>query len=125
MSTVSKLRFAAAASAIAAATTLMPAVASATPAAPLPLAGVGSGLDGDTLAPCSPTDPVCALAAPGSNSVLQNPLFWFGPANPNFQPIVGIIFPNFFGLNFEGCLLGGAVHLDPYGGGFVGLGLGC
>jgi hypothetical protein len=119
------LRTVAAASAIAAAATLMPAaVANATPSVPVPLAGVGSSL-GSTIAPCDPNDEVCALAAPGSNGPLQNPLVWFGPSNPNFQPLFGIVFPNIFGLDFEGCLLGGAVHLSPYSGGFVGLGLGC
>jgi hypothetical protein len=117
------LRTAAAVSAIAAAATLMPAaVANAAPAAPLPQAGIGSSAGGDAV--CSPLDP-CTLAAPGSNSLIQNSLVWFGPANPNFQPLFGITFPNFFGVDFEGCLLGGAVHLSPYGGGFVGLGLGC
>ena len=41
-------------------------------------------------------------------------LFWFGRANPNFQPIFGIAFPS-FGLNFEACFLGAAIHLSPYG----------
>ena len=129
MSTVSmKVRVATAASAIAAAATLMPAVASATPAAPLPQAAIGSTLGGDTVAPCAPQDTLCAaeLAAPGSSSsIIQNPLIWFGPANPNYVPLFGIVFPNIFGLDFEGCILGAGTHLDPYGSGFVGLSLGC
>lgn len=127
MSTVSiTVRIATAASAIAAAATMMPAVASATPAAPLPLAAIGSTLGGDTVAPCDPADEVCALVAPSDSSdFFQNPAFWIGPANPNFQPLIGITFPNFTGLDFEGCILGGAIHLSPYGSGFVGLGLGC
>lgn len=124
MSTVArKVRVVTAASAIAAAATLMPAtVANAAPAAPLPLVGLGV----DTLAPCAPGE-ACRAAEVGdsSSAILQSPLFWFGPANPDFQPLFGITFPNFFGLNFEGCILGGAVHLDPYGSGFVGVGLGC
>ncbi|ULE33947.1 hypothetical protein [Mycobacterium sp. IDR2000157661] len=64
-----------------------------------------------------------SLAA--AQSPFQNSLFWFGPANPNFVPLFGIVFPNFFGLNFEACILGGAIHLSPYGGGFIGLGAGC
>jgi hypothetical protein len=124
-----KVRIAAAASAVAAAAIVAPAtVANATPAAPLPTVGLGSTLGGDTISQCDPDVSVCApLAAVGSSSVaiVQTPLFWFGPANPNFQPLFGITFPNFFGLDFEACVLGGAVHLSPYGGGFVGVGRGC
>ena len=88
------------ASAIAVAATLMPAAAANA-------AGVGSGLGGATVAPCAPTDFLCALGAPGSGSPIQNHLIWLGPANPSFQPLIGIQFPNIFGLNFEACL-GGA-----------------
>jgi hypothetical protein len=134
MTTVSavttSVRIATAATAIAAAATLMPAaVAYASPAAPLPEAAtIGSTLAGDPVAPCAPNDFVCAALVPGNSSaasIAQSPFFWFGGANPNFQPLVGIVFPNFFGLNFEACFLGAAVHLSPYGTGFIGLGLGC
>jgi hypothetical protein len=122
------VRIAAAASAIAAAATLAPAaVANATPAAPLPQASLGSTLDA-VVSPCNPAVDDCAVSLVGESSVAsitQNPLFWFGPANPNFQPLIGIVFPNIFGLNFEACILGGAIHLSPYGGGFIGLGAGC
>src|SRR6478672_5434278 len=138
MTTVSavatKVRIATASSAIVAAATLVPAaVAYASPAAPLPQAGLGSTLAGGnvTVAPCDPAVDVCtpqvAATIGGSNAdpILQSPAFWFGPANPNFQPLFGIVFPNFFGLNLEVCALGAAVHLSPYGTGFIGLGLGC
>jgi hypothetical protein len=132
MTTVSavttKVRMATAASAIVAAATLMPAVANASPAAPLPAAGIGNTLNTATVAPCAPSDVLCNLVAPGNSSaaaIPQTPFVWFGPANPNFQPLFGIVFPNFFGLNFEACIFGAAVHLSPYGTGFIGLGLGC
>jgi hypothetical protein len=133
MTTVSALatniRIAAAASAIAAAATLAPAtVAHASPPAPLPQASLGSTLDAD-VSPCNPAVDECAVSLVAESSVAsitQNPLFWFGPANPNFVPLIGITFPNIFGLNFEACFLGGAIHLDPYSGsGFIGLGAGC
>jgi hypothetical protein len=128
-----RVRIATAASVIVAAATLAPAaVAYAGPAAPLPAAALGSTLGGATVAPCDPNDFVCTaaeIAAPGNSSaaaIAQSPFFWLGsPANPNFQPLFGIVFPNFFGLNFEACILGAAVHLAPYGTGFIGLGLGC
>ena len=126
-----RVRIAAAASAIVAAATLVPpAVAYAGPES-MPAAALGSTLGGTTVAPCDPDPSVCTTfqvaAVPGSSSSssnFQSPLFWFGPANPNFQPIFGIAFPS-FGLNFEACFLGAAVHLSPYGTGFIGFGLGC
>ena len=136
MTTVSavatRVRIATAASAIAAAATLVPAaVANASPVAPVPQAALGSTLGGASVAPCDPAVSSCAAiaATPGGGSksltLPQTPLVWLGPANPAFQPLVGIVFPNIFGLNFEACALGAAVHLSPYGTGFVGLGLGC
>src|SRR3954451_17614422 len=105
-----KVRIATAASAIVAAATIAPAaVANASPAAPLPAAGIGSNLGAVAVAPCDPSDVVCNLVAPGNSSaasLAQSPFFWFGPANPNFQPLIGIVFPNLFGLNFEACFLG-------------------
>jgi len=118
MTTVSsRVRIAAAASAIAAAGLVAPAtVANATPAmVPAPMAA----LDIDC------TNPVECTLAEINDSPTRNSVFWIGKANPNFQPIVGFVFPNPFGLNFEACFLGGAVHLSPYGGGFVGIGRGC
>src|ERR1700742_5019953 len=134
MSTVStvatKLRIATAATAIAAAATLTPAVAHAIPAAPLPAAGVGSTLGSGDVEACDPSvsgDCVAAaLAAPGDPIVVPGNLVWLGsPANEDFQPLFGIAFWNPFGFNFEACLFGAAVVLGPYGTGFVGLGLGC
>lgn len=152
MTTVSAVattvRIAAAASAIMAAATLVPAtVAYAGPAAPLPSAALGSTLGGDPVAPCDP-DLGCAAnalvpsdtaagnffapnAVTGGNSaaaaapVTNLPYYWFGsPGNPKFVPLIGIAFPS-FGLDFEACFLGAAVHFSPYGTGFIGLGLGC
>jgi hypothetical protein len=131
-----KVRVATAACAIVAAATVAPAaIAYASPAAPLPAAALGSTLSGGTLTPCDPALSACtsvgpAALAPGGSSqaalaLPQQPFVWLGPANPAFQPLFGIVFPNFFGLNFEACLLGAAVHLSPYGTGFIGLGLGC
>ncbi|MEO3760955.1 hypothetical protein ABGB19_22050 [Mycobacterium sp. B14F4] len=122
-----KIRIATAASAIAAAATIAPAaVAHASPAAPLAEAGFGSALGVVDVTPCDPNVQVCAAGVGDSSAtVFQSPFFWFGPANPNFQPLIGIVFPNIFGLNFELCLLGGAIHLSPYSGGFIGLGAGC
>ena len=152
MTTVSavatKVRIATAASAIVAAATLVPAaVAYASPAAPLPQAGLGSNLAGGhvTITPCDEAVDVCTIPQVGatigdSNGtpiIIGNPPFvWLGsPANRNFQPLIGIAFPS-LGLNFEACLFGAAVHLSPYplgggigvggnGTGFIGLGLGC
>jgi hypothetical protein len=149
MTTVSAVattvRVAAAASAIMAAATLVPpAVAYAGPAAPLPEAALGSTLGGDSVSPCDPELGCAANAlapdtaagsffAPnalvGGNAaappVTNLPYYWLGsPGNPKFVPLIGIAFPS-FGLDFEACFLGAAVHLSPYGTGFIGLGLGC
>jgi hypothetical protein len=140
MTTVSavatRVRIATAASAIVAAATLVPAgVAYAGPAAPLPQAALGSTLDGDTVATCDPAVSECTATTIGGSSVaavvqspsfIQSPLFWFGPANPNFHPLFGISFPNFFGLDFQFCVLGAGIHLSPdTGTGFIGFGAGC
>ena len=136
MTTVSavatKVRIATAASAIVAAATLVPAaVAYASPAAPLPEV-LGSTLAAGNVEPCNPAVDECATskvgsATPGDGPLIANPqLVWFGsPANPDFEPLVGIVFPNLFGLDFEACLLGAAVHMTPYTGHFIGLGRGC
>jgi hypothetical protein len=137
MSTVSvvatKVRIATAATAIAAAATLAPAaVAYASPAAPLPMAGLGSTAGVVTVAPCNPDLLSCSFVAAGigDSSIagsFQNSLIWIGsPANPNYQPIFGITFPNFFGLDFEACFLGAGIHMSSYTGtGFIGLSAGC
>lgn len=83
---------------------------------PAPVADVDVELD------CVLDPSACVTLA---DTPTQNSLFWFGPANPNFQPLFGFTFPNLFGLDFEACFLGGAVHLSPYGNGFVGVGRGC
>jgi hypothetical protein len=135
MSTVStvatSVRIAAAASAIAAATLVPGAVAYASPITSLSEATIGSTLTEDTVAECDPALSTCTTlaaaevgAASSSSSLIQNSLIWFGAANPDFQPLIGIAFPS-FGLDFEACFLGFAIHLSPYGTGFIGLGLGC
>ena len=140
MTTVSavatKVRIATAASAIVAAATLVPAaVAYASPAAPLPQA-TGSTLAGGTVEPCDPAAPLSCLLPQipqaasifgdsNGTPILQNSFVWLGAANPNFKPLIGIVLPNLFGLDFEACFLGAAVHMTPYTGHFVGLGLGC
>ena len=128
----SKVRIVTAASAIAAAATLSPVIAHATPAAPLPQA-VGSSLGSVTINPCIPGVPAScapvspALGTPGDPPIIAAPPFlWLGsPGNPNYQPLLGIAFPNFFGTDFEACAFGLGLRLGPYNTGFVGLSLGC
>ncbi|BBY80079.1 hypothetical protein H7I53_00580 [Mycolicibacterium pulveris] len=125
MHTVSnKVRIATAGAAVAAAAAFAPvAVSHASPAVPAPT-GLGS-FSAAAVEACNPAAEDCVAAANGSGSQFQNQYLWIGAANPNFQPLLGITFPNFFRLNFEACVLGGALHLSPYGGGFVGIGHGC
>jgi hypothetical protein len=134
MSTLTKIRFATAISAIAAAATLTPAaIGHATPAAPLPMAGVGSSLGSVTITPCDPSVPgSCQLVVPAVSPssdppiISAPPFVWLGtPGNPNYQPLFGIAFPNFFGLDFEACAFGLGTRLGPYNTDFVGLSLGC
>jgi hypothetical protein len=136
MSTLAtKVRTTTAACAIAAAATLTPAViAHASPAAPLPEAGVGSSLGAVTVNSCDPAVPGSCALAPivpaalpflGGGGLESPPLIWIGaPGNPNYQPIFGLTFPS-FGLNFEFCIAGLGVRLGPYSTGFVGLSAGC
>jgi hypothetical protein len=133
MSTIStSLRVAAAASVLAAATTLVPpTIANATPPAPLLEASLGSSLDTDTIDACDPVDSDCAAVTAdllgAGPIVVPGNLVWLGsPANPDFQPLFGIAFWNPFGFNFEACLLGASVVFSPYtSSGFIGLGVGC
>ena len=122
-----KVRIATVGAAVAAAAAFAPvAVSHASPAVPAPT-GLGS-FSSAAVDTCDPTAEEClpvAAAAATSNSQFQNQYFWLGPANPNFTPLLGITFPNFFRFNFEACVLGGALHLSPYGGGFIGIGHGC
>src|ERR1700754_1626618 len=138
-----KIRIATAASAIAAAATLTPGIAQAEPAAPVPLASVGS-VAGSGLAACDPaTSPSCASTAAspgvsprvslnGGGNLFQNDLWWFGPANPNppagttdfftFNPlplIPGFLRPLYGwftqNLDFQACFAGFSVKVGPYG----------
>ena len=120
------IRFATAASAIAAAAILSPAVANASPAVPMPDATLGSLLGGDTVEPCNPasTTPCTVVGDAPRPAFAFPPLFWLGsPGNPNFTRVFGIPFPSTG--DFEFCILGAAIHSNPYTGGIVGLGAGC
>jgi len=133
-----KVRVGTAACAIAAAAALTPAgVAQADPAAPAPLAGLGSlgGSAGGGTALISPdcvlvggvhcTNAPSTLAVPGPGdpgTIFKNRLFWFGASNPNPPPGVTLfqlqILPNsgwFANLDFEACVFGATVKLGPYG----------
>jgi hypothetical protein len=126
-----KIQIATAASAIAAAAAFGPAgVANAQPAAPVPTAGIG---DCVLLDECDVT-PSAFLVEDNfePSSIFQNPVWWFGPANPNpppdttdfftftplplipgfFQPLWGFFTQN---LNFQVCIAGLSVKVGPYG----------
>ena len=132
-----KVKMGTAAGALVLATVLTPAgVAQADPVAPVPQAGIGNSVD------CDPAETPCAadlrfapnfsasLIGPPPN-IIQNDIWWFGPANPNpppratvftFQPLAlipGFLRPlyGFFtqNLNFEVCFGGFSVQVGPYG----------
>jgi hypothetical protein len=67
---------------------------------------------------------------PGGGTILQNPLWWFGPPNPTpptqtpvftFYPLnllpgfIRPLFSWFADINFEACILGFTLHIGPYG----------
>lgn len=139
-SITAKVRVGTAAAAIAAAAALAPAsVAHASPAIPAPQFGIGATLGAaiDTckdvgVSDCLDVSWPRATYSPflfviDSDNDATPPLVWFGgPSNPDFQPVLGIVFPNVFNLDFQACALGAGVHLSPYTGtGFIGLGSGC
>lgn len=133
-----KLQIGTAATAIALASVLTSTgVAQAGPAAPVPQAGIGNSVE------CDPADTTCveptlafapnfsaSLIGPPPN-ILQNDIWWFGPANTNpparatvftFEPLAlipGFLRPlyGFFtqNLNFELCFAGFSVQVGPYG----------
>ena len=126
-----RLQTASAAIAIAAAAVLTStAVAHAQPAAPAPLAGVGSSL----CAPVGPLDCVALNSVSPLNPasiIYQNPLWWFGSPNPTppaqttvfqFYPLA--LVPGFLrplygwftqNINFEACIGGLTLLIGPYG----------
>jgi hypothetical protein len=134
--TFTKFQMGAAASAIAAAAVLTPAVvAHAVPAAPLPqslgssLGSILCGLTGST--PCTPTSP---------GGILSNPLLWLGTPDTtpppsttilSFQPLTLLptflqpLFGWFKNINLEVCVAGLAVKIGSYGTVSASLGAGC
>ncbi|MCU1698755.1 MAG: hypothetical protein JWR34_4818 [Mycobacterium sp.] len=123
---------------IAAAAVLTPAaVAHADPAAPLPMAGIGSSVC-DPTSTVSCTTSVSPFASSSASlvlgpppNILQNGLWWFGTPNPTpptqttvlqFYPLA--LIPSFLrplyswftqNLNFEACVLGVTLRVGPYG----------
>ncbi|WP_029116598.1 hypothetical protein [Mycobacterium sp. URHB0044] len=127
-----------AACAIAAAAVLTPSVvANAEPAAPIPMAGLGSSVCVDPTDPAVCTTAVSPFASSAASlvlgpppNILQNGLWWFGTPNPTpptqttvftFYPLAlvpGFLQP-FFGwfkaINFELCIGGLTLQIGPYG----------
>jgi hypothetical protein len=122
---------------IAAAAVLTPAaIANAEPAAPLPMAGLGSSVcdpsesvDCATVSPFA-TGPSSFIALSPSSTIFQNGLWWFGTPNPNpptqttvftFYPLALIpgflqpLFSWFSSINFEACIGGLTLRVGPYG----------
>jgi len=135
-----KLQVGAAACVIATAAVLTPgAVAQADPVVTPSLAVGGSAGGATLISPnCDPVaTPDCVasfapsiMALPGGNTILQNPLWWFGPPNPSpptqttvftFFPLAlipGFLQPLFswFGdINYEICIAGLTLQIGPYG----------
>jgi hypothetical protein len=132
-----RFQTATAACAIAAAAVLTPAaVANADPAAPIPMAGVGSAVcdpngpvDCTTVSPFA-TGPHSLIALSPSSTIFQNGLWWFGTPNPTpptqttvftFYPLALVpgflqpLFGWFSTINFEACIGGLTLHIGPYG----------
>jgi hypothetical protein len=143
-----KLQIGAAACVLTTAAVLTPGVAQAasTPGSVGGSAGAGAAL----IAPCDPTtSPDCVaslapsasiFALPGGNTILQNPLWWFGPPNPNpptptpvftFYPLALVpgflqpLFSWFADINYEVCIVGFTLHIGPYGAVSGSYGRGC
>lgn len=147
----SKFQVGAAACAIAGATVLVPgAVANASPAAPMPMAGLGSSLNTcDESDPDTCLSPLAAASAGGSSNVAGDPPFYskyfaFGE-NPEVLPdnIAVFEYDLVAALNeplrsavegwwysvipngFTACVLGATYRLSPYGAMTLGLTKGC
>lgn len=138
-----KLQIGTATCAVAAAAVLMPLPA-AQAASPGSLGGSAGGgaeliaIPTDCV-PTTPSDCATTLAPsaaalpsllPGGNTILQNPLWWFGPPNTNpptqtpvftFYPLnllpgfIRPLFSWFADINYEACILGFTLHIGPYG----------
>jgi hypothetical protein len=143
-----KVQIGTAACALAAAAVLTPFPAHAGPGAPAPLASTPGSIGGSAgggAALIDPIDPTCvpvgspacvttvapnASLLPGGGSILQNPLWWFGPPNPTpptqtpvftFYPLnllpgfIRPLFSWFADINYEACIGGLTLHIGPYG----------
>jgi len=135
-----KLQIGTATCALAAAAVLTPlptAQAASTPGTLGGSAGTGAALispecDPATTPDCATTFAPTALPSllPGGNTILQNPLWWFGPPNPTpptqtpvftFYPLnllpgfLRPLFSWFADINYEVCIVGLTLHIGPYG----------
>jgi hypothetical protein len=152
-----KLQMSTAAIAVAAAAVVTPVVAQAAPALPQAPsltsfsqalgAGAGSNVCGgqvvgaDCVLPVASSAAASANAGPLQNPLFQNPLWWFGSANPDwaakqfaiavFTPVkIPFIGPLLFGWlgglpELEACVAGLSVKAGPYGTLSAGIGVGC
>jgi hypothetical protein len=140
----SKVQIGTAACAVAAAAILTPIPAAHAASTPGSIGGsAGGGAALIAIAPdCDPTtSPDCVTAVapsaallpsllPGGGTILQNPLWWFGPPNPTpptqtpvftFYPLnllpgfIRPLFSWFADINYEACILGFTLRIGPYG----------
>jgi len=139
-----KLQIGTATCAVAAAAVLMPLPAAQAASSPGSLGGsAGGGAQLITVTPeCDPTtSPDCVTTVapsasllpsllPGGGTILQNPLWWFGPPNPTpptqtpvftFYPLnllpgfIRPLFSWFADINYEVCIVGLTLRIGPYG----------
>jgi len=142
-----KLQIATATCAVAAAAVLMPLPAAQAASSPGSVGGsAGGGAELIAITPdtpdCDPTtSPDCATTLapsasllpsllPGGGTILQNPLWWFGPPNPTpptqtpvftFYPLnllpgfIRPLFSWFADINYEICIVGLTLRIGPYG----------
>jgi len=135
-----KVHVGTAACALAAAAVLTPLPAAHAASSPGSVGGSAGG-GAELIAPVDPTcvpigSPACVtpgvstFALPGGNTILQNPLWWFGPPNTSpptqtpvftFYPLnllpgfIRPLFSWFADINYEACVLGFTLHIGPYG----------
>jgi hypothetical protein len=80
------------------------------------------------------------FALPGGHTILQNPIWWFGPPNATpptqtpvftFYPLnllpgfIRPLFSWFSDINYEACVVGFTLHIGPYGAVSGSYGRGC